>query len=92
MAKKKEDIKENTQPEEEKVESKKDVKVKEIPLTIEMFIKQNKQTAGANNSYAAGFRVWYSLSEKYKEEIYARHSFEEWETIYKEYLSSPVKN
>jgi len=67
---------------------KSDVKV-ERKLNIDEFLENHPQTKGANNSYAAGFKVNWQLYEK--RTLSERLSFEEWEKEYKKYLNREVK-
>ncbi len=58
-------------------------------MTLDNFVKSHKKTSGRYNSYAAGFKVWWTI--KSKENLYSRMTFDNWEVKFEEYLASPVK-
>ena len=58
-------------------------------MTLDKFLKSYGKTSGEHNSYAAGFKVWYT--NKAKENMFKRMILEDWIKLFNEYLFSPVK-
>ena len=89
--KKKQDEVINEEIKEEVIEEKKKevkVNVDREPL-IDEFLEDNEKTKGKYNTYAAGFKAWWTVNEG--KSLGERHSFEEWQEYFEKFLKTPVK-